>query len=333
MFLHNHRSGDNSRQIVPNSKLPMVHSAIVKSCDALDGVEDGVISDPRECHFDVSTLKCVDAETDQCLTNEQIATMRAIYQGPRDSRTGKQIFAGFPFGSEGMAYGGPEQPGWSHFWADPDDPSRPQRADFFRYWVFHDEHWNWWKFDWGKDVDTVTRIMGPVVNATDPDLSRFRQRGGKLIMFMGWNDPVGSAVDAIDYYESVVARGAGSGAAEKLADTQKFARLYMIPGMSHTAGGPGATHFSNATRDSAPPVDDSRHDMGLALYDWVERGVAPEELIGTHFSEGSGPTGKIEFQRPLCVYPKVIRYRGGDTRSAPSFHCISRTSNSGERTR
>lgn len=111
------------------------------------------------------------------------------------------------------------------------------------------------------------------------------------------------------------------------------ARLYMVPGMSHTAGGPGATHFSNATRDSAPPVEDSRHDMGLALYDWVERGISPEELIGTHFSEGSGPTGTVQFQRPLCVYPKTIRYRGGDTRAAASFHCVSPVSIPGEHTK
>lgn len=330
-FLQNHRPGDNTRQIVPNKKLTVVHAAVVKSCDGIDGVKDGVIDDPRECRFDLQSLECASADTDQCLTDEQIATMRAIYQGPRDARTGRQIFPGFPFGSEGMEYG--DHPGWSEFWANPDDPTRPQRADFFRYWVFHDEHWDWWKFNWGSDVDTVNRVIAPVVNATDPDLSRFRGRGGKLIMFMGWNDPVGSALDAIDYYESVVARSTGPDSAAKLADTQKFARLYMVPGMSHTAGGPGATHFSNATRDSAPPVEDSRHDMGLALYDWVERGTAPEELIGTHFSEGSGPTGKVQFQRPLCVYPKVIRYRGGDTNSAASFHCTPPTSHAGEHTK
>jgi feruloyl esterase len=336
-FLHNHRRGDNEHQIVPNRKLAMVHEAVVKACDGQDGVEDGVINDPRECKFGLRSLKCAAAETDQCLTDEQIGTMQAIYQGPRDARTGTQIFAGFPFGSEGIPYEDVEHPGWSSFWANPDQPTEPQRADFFRYWVFHDQNWDWWKFNWGSDVDIVNRTIAPIVNATNPDLSGFRRSGGKLIMFMGWNDPVGSAVDAIDYYESVVALGAGTNAAAKFADTQKFARLYMIPGMSHTAGGAGATHFSTATRDSAPPVEDNRHDMALALYDWVERGVAPEELIGTHFSEGSGPTGKVQFQRPLCVYPKTIRYRGGDTRSAASFHCVSSSvsgaSHSGEHTK
>ena len=320
-YLSNHRHGDDAHQIVPNAKLAMVRAAVVKACDAIDGVSDGVLNDPRQCHFDVGSLSCPGAETPACLTNEQVATMRAIYRGPRDARTGKQIYPGFPLGSEGMPSGDPAAPGWSHFWANPHKPDEPQRADFFRYWVFKNPDWNWWTFDWGKDVDTVERVMAPVIDATNPDLSRFRAHGGKLIMFIGWGDPVGSAYEAIDYYDSVVQRSSAADAAAKLADTQRFARLYMVPGMGHTAGGPGATNVSNATRDSAPPVEDAQHDMALALYDWVEKGVAPNALIATHFSSGDGPTGAVQFQRPLCVYPKVARYLGGDQNSAASFRC------------
>jgi feruloyl esterase len=320
-YLHNHRPGDDAHQIVPNAKLGMLNAAVIKACDGLDGVKDGVINDPRACHFDVGSLACVSAETPDCLTAEQVATIRAIYAGPRDARTGKPIYPGFPFGSEGMGAPKDSLPGWSEFWSDPDKPTEPQRADFFRHWVFHDPNWNWWTFDWGKDVDTVQRVMGPVINATNPDLSRFRAHGGKLILFIGWGDPVGSAFEAINYYESVVALAKAQDPAAKLADTQRFARLYMVPGMGHTSGGPGAVNFSNATRDSAPPTEDSRHDMGLALYDWVEKGVAPEDIIATHFSKGSGPNGTVEFQRPLCVYPKVARYSGGDQNAAASYRC------------
>jgi feruloyl esterase len=323
-FVHNHRPGDNTHQIIPNAKLTLVHEAIVQACDRADGVADRVVNDPRDCHFDLSTLKCPPSEADNCLTGEQIAAMRAIYQGPRDSRNGKPIYPGMPFSSEGVAYGNQEHPGWSNFWADPDEPTTPARADFFRYWVFHDPGWDWWKFNWGTDVDTVTKVMGPIVNATSPDLARFRAHGGKLILFIGWADPVGSAFEAIKYYESVVGRGAGHDAASRLHDTQTFARLYLVPGMSHTAGGPGATNFSNATRDSAPPVEDSQHDMALALIDWVERGVAPGVLIATHFSTGNGPAGTVQFQRPLCVYPLVARYRGGNPDLANSFECVDR---------
>lgn len=319
-YLSNHRRGDDSVQIVPNSKLPMIRRAVVAACDADDGVTDGVITEPLKCGFDVGSLLCQGAETTDCLTAEQVATMRAIYRGPRNARTGEQLYPGLTLGSEGMG-GDEENPGWADFWANPDKPTEPQRADFFRYWVFKDPNWNWWNFDWDKDVDTVQRVIAPVVNATDPDLSAFRKRGGKLIMFMGWDDPVGSSVEAINYYDGVVARGNGADDAAKLADTQSFARLYMIPGMGHTAGGPGATHVSNATRDSAPPVEDARYDMGLALYDWVEKGKAPGALVGTHFANGSGATGTVQFQRPICVYPKVARYTGGDTNLAESYRC------------
>jgi len=319
-FLSNHRRGDNAAQIVPNSKLPMIRRAVVAACDADDGVSDGVVAEPLTCRFDVGSLTCAGAETADCLTAEQVATMRAIYRGPRNARTGEQLYPGLTLGSEGM--GGEEtNPGWADFWANPDKPDEPQRADFFRYWVFKDANWNWWDFDWDKDVDTVQRAMAPVINATDPDISAFRARGGKLIMFMGWDDPVGSSVEAINYYDGVVTHGKGADAAAKLTDTQGFARLYMIPGMGHTAGGPGATHMSTATRDSAPPVEDARHDMALALYDWVEKGTAPEDLIGTHFASGTGATGTVAFQRPICVYPKVARYTGGNPDAAESFRC------------
>ena len=156
----------------------------------------------------------------------------------------------------------------------------------------------------------------------DPDLGRFRAHGGKLIMFMGWADPVASSYEIINYYDSIVARGAGNTEAAHLADTQAFARLYMVPGMGHCALGDGATYFSNATRNSSPPVEDAQHDMGLALTEWVERNKAPDTLIATHFREGSGPTGQVAFQRKLCVFPKTARYVAGDKDAASSFDCV-----------
>jgi feruloyl esterase len=99
-------------------------------------------------------------------------------------------------------------------------------------------------------------------------------------------------------------------------------RLYMIPGMAHCAGGPGATNVSSATRDSMPPVSDAAHDMVVALQDWVEKGVAPAALIATHYAEGKGPR-TVAFQRPLCPYPQVARYRGGPQDAAASFACVA----------
>jgi feruloyl esterase len=137
-------------------------------------------------------------------------------------------------------------------------------------------------------------------------------------MFMGWQDPVGAPAEAINYYQAVEARSGAKSAAARRAATQSFLRLYMVPGMGHCAGGPGATNFSTATRDSQPPVSDAKHDMARALEAWVEGGTAPDELIATHYQTGART---IAFQRPLCVYPKVARYNGGPASSADSFSC------------
>lgn len=322
-FVKNHRPGDNDHPIVPVPKLAMVKKAVVAQCDALDGVSDGVVSDPRACPFDPASLSCKGGDAPDCLTGEQVATMQAIYQGPRDARTGAQIYPGYVVGSEGQGDEDSPLPGWAGYWANPGKQDEPQRVDFFRYWVKDDPDWDWWKFDWGADVDRVRTSMGPVIDAVDPDLSRFRARGGKLIMFVGWNDPVAASPETINYYESLVAQSSAGTRTDRLADIQGFARLYMVGGMGHTAGGEGATNMSNATRNSEPPVDDSLHDMGLALYDWVEKGKAPETLVATKYSEGQGPSGRIAFQRPICVWPLVPRYRGGDSNATASFTCAA----------
>jgi tannase/feruloyl esterase len=311
-FVKNHAKGDNATPIVTPDKLRLVREAAVAACDLLDGVKDGVINDPRQCRFDASTLACKPGASEaQCLTLPQIEAIKAMYAGPTDVRTGKPIYAPFLPGSEGsVAKASDRYPGWSGYWANPRKPEEPQRIDAIRLWSFNDPNWNWWTFDWGKDIDTVRAKLSPMIDATDPDLSAFRTHGGKLILFMGWDDPVGAASDIVGYYE-------------KLAQPADYARLYMVPGMVHCAEGAGATNFSTATRDSVPPLSDARHDMGVALRDWVEQGQAPREIVATRFegpqaTEGKGP---IAFQRPLCPWPQVAHYRGGPTEKAESFDC------------
>jgi len=320
-YLSNHPRGNDQQQIIPNDRLLLVNRAIVASCDHADGVQDGVINDPRSCHFNLRSLQCrKDADPSSCLTGEQIDVLQRIYSGPKDSRTGKSLYPGYTLGSEGVVAGDDDRlPGWSAYWANPKQASEPIRADFFRYWVFNDPKWDWWKFNWGSDLDVIDRTVGRVFNATSTDLREFQAHHGKLIMFMGWEDPVGAAGEAINYYEGVESATSGANATERRKQTQAFLRLYMVPGMAHCAGGPGATHFSTATRDSEPPVSDAQHDMAVALQDWVEKDTAPQDLIATHY----GSDGKVLFQRPLCVYPKVARYQGGPPDSAASFTCVS----------
>jgi feruloyl esterase len=308
----NHRPGDDQHPLLDAADLKLINRAVMAQCDRLDGVTDGVINDPRICRFDVGALKCVEGQAQGCLTAEQIAAARRIYAGPRDARTGRPIYPGYPFGTEGvMASADDEHPGWTGYWANPDKPTEPQRADFFRYWVFGDPNWSWWSFDWSRDVDAVRAKMSAVFDATSPDLRRFAAHHGKLIMFMGWQDPVGAPPEAINYYQA--ARKATPGADQML-------RLYMVPGMAHCAGGPGATNFSSATRDSTPPVRDAAHDMAVALERWVEAGDAPRALIATHYAGEKGDR-RVAFQRPLCPYPQVARYRGGPQAEASSFVC------------
>ncbi len=322
-FTSNHPQGDNEHQIVPASKLLVLNQAIVRQCDSLDGVVDGVINDPRACRFDVGSLRCRSGDADNCLTPVQVATIRRMYAGPQAPGADHALYPGYSLGSEGVRTSPSDLPGWSAYWSNPARPNEPQRADFFRYWAFDDANWDWWKFDWATGVRSISQGVGKVINATDPDLGRFSAHHGKLIIFMGWQDPVGAPQEAINYYEAVAARAPGRSRAARLQATQAFARLYMVPGMAHCAGGPGATHFSTATRDSVPPVSDAQHDMAVALQDWVEKGVAPQALIATKFEGAAGPGEPIAFQRPLCVYPNVARYRSGATTSASSFVCAA----------
>ncbi len=324
-FAANHR--DDNSQIVPDSKLPMVTRAAVKACDSIDGVADGVISDPRECKFDPAQIQCRGGDGEECLTSEQVTAIRKMYAGPRDARTGVQVYPGLTAGSEGIQVDAKERPGWADFWNNRRQPDEPQRVDFFRYWVFKDPRWDWRKFDWSSDIVRMDQRIAGTFDANRPDLTRFKARGGKLLMFMGWQDPVGSATEAINYYESVVARSSLKAPDARHADTQSFLRLYMVPGMAHCRLGPGATFFTSQMRRSIPPVEDARHDMMQALYQWVEQGTAPQDLIATHFDEPDSPVRKIAFQRPICVYPQKIRYQGGPQHLASSFACEGPASN------
>lgn len=321
-FEKNHRPGE-ALPILSTADLRLVHAAVIAACDAADGVKDGVINDPRACKFNVKSLLCRRGSTSRCLSAEQVAAVRAMYAGPSDSVTGAQIYPGYTLGSEGVQTEGVQPlPGWADYWANPRRPDEPQRLDFFRDWVFDNPRWNPWRFDWHTDPGIVRAAIGSKVDAADPDLLPFAAHGGKLIMFMGWADPVGSALAAIEYYRQVQAFTANHLNPEDAgAATRRYFRLYMIPGMAHCAGGPGATNFSTATRDSTPPVRDAAHDMTIALEDWVEKDEPPGTLIGTHYTDAVRK--KVAFQRPLCVYPQVARYVGGDASRAASFRCAA----------
>jgi feruloyl esterase len=167
-------------------------------------------------------------------------------------------------------------------------------VDFYKYFVFGDPNWDWKTMDFDKDIAAGEEKVGKVLNAVDPNLRAFRARGGKLIMYHGWNDQLISPLNSINYFNSVT-KTVGAN------QTDEFMRLFMAPGMQHCAGGVGPNTF----------------DAVSALEHWVEHGKKPAEMIASHSSNGA-----VDRTRPLCPYPQAASYRGsGSIDAASSFVC------------
>ncbi|MBW8768566.1 MAG: tannase/feruloyl esterase family alpha/beta hydrolase [Gemmatimonadetes bacterium] len=304
----NHAAHDDTMPILTPASLALVGRAVVAACDANDGVRDGVIDDPRDCAWTPDALRCADDRASPaCLSPVQVAALKAMYGGARNPRTGAQIYPGWPKGSEApiLAPDGSVLGGWNRYWGT----NAPARADFWRYWVFDDPKWDWWSFDFDRDLAVADAKAGSAIDHTSADLSAFRRRGGKAILYQGWADPVVSAYDAIAYYEKVRAAQGSQSA------TDGFLRLFMVPGMAHCARGPGATNFGNQGGDA--PVCDAEHDLIEALDAWVERGTAPDRIIASRVENGA-----VTRTRALCPYPRRARYAGrGNPDDATSFTC------------
>ncbi len=299
---------ENGKTILPTSKLPLINKAAVAACDALDGIKDGIISEPQACHFDPGVLLCKGAETDQCLMAAQVEAVKKVYAGPRNPRTGEQIIAGYSPGSE-SALGDEYEGGWKTYITDRNEP---MRLEFWKYWVFHDAAWDWRTFDYDRDVTRADTELA-AVNASNPDLGAFKARGGKILMYSGWADPVGPAMDAVNYYQRVEEVIGGR---EK---TESFFRLFMVPGMAHCRGGPGPNSFGGLSTIASPENKiDPEHDVLSALVKWVEKGSTPNYIIATHFTNNT-----IDRTRPLCPYPKIARWNGsGSSDDANNFTCV-----------
>ena len=228
----------------PSKKLKAIEAAVLAACDARDGVSDGVLDDPTKCSFDPAVLMCKGPETDECLTEKQIAALKKIYAGPRNAR-GQQIIPGFTPGGET----GPG--GWTG-WITGAAPAGSAQYFFatqaFKYMVYADPNWDLKSFDLERDGKLADEKLGPFLNATNPDLKAFSSRGGKLILYHGWNDAALPPVNTINYVNSVVAK-LGQRQAES------FMRLYMAPGVQHCASGPGPDSFGQmVTRGTVRPA-------------------------------------------------------------------------------
>jgi Tannase and feruloyl esterase len=289
-------TGPGGQPILTAADLPPLHAAVVKACDALDGTKDGLIADPFACHWNPRTIQCAPGQTstaaDFCLTAAQVTTVNKLYDGPTNSR-GQLLYPGWELrGSEDN---------WTP-WIVP--PGGPESGSI----------------DWGIATQTIKYLMGStadpdltindiqfttayftklmnetagIYDATDPDLTAFRNDGGKLILWQGLADPAISPVGTIAYYQAVQNYMGGPAA------TQEFARLFMLPGVSHCGGGDGPDSFNG---------------LG-ALVNWVQNGQAPASLITSKVVNGA-----VTQTRPVYQYPLIaVDTTGGPITEASSY--------------
>jgi hypothetical protein len=302
---------------IPATKIPAISGAVLAACDAQDGVTDGILNDPRQCHFDPSVLLCHGPESDSCLTSAQITQLKRIYAGLRNSR-GEQVLPGYlPGGEEGEG-------GWKP-WITGPSPGQSVLSVFglayFPNLVFDNPRWDYRTVSMERAIAMAEAKNARVLDATDPDLRPFQARGGKLILYNGWSEPAVPALVTTNQYDSIVAK-LGS------QDTENFVRLYMAPGMQHCYGGPGPNFFGQfdlSLLGPNPPSTnmDPQHNISSALEQWLEKGVAPGPIIATKFVNDLDPSQGVKMTRPLCPYPQIAKYKGtGDTNDAANFVCV-----------
>jgi Tannase and feruloyl esterase len=299
----------DAASFIPPAKIPTIAAAVNSACDELDGVRDGILNDPRQCHFDPATIQCRAGEdTDKCLTAPQAAALKKIYAGLHDSH-GHEVFPGFLPGAEDG------KGGWAT-WITGPTPAKSLMAffgyGFFSGMVYERPDWDYKTFSIDSGLKSAEEKTASVLNAVDADLKPFAARGGKLIVYHGWDDPAIPAINAVNYYQSVIAKLGQR-------DADSFVRLYMVPGMQHCDNGPGADSFGQVGKLS---FDDPQRSVSAALVQWVEKGKAPSGIIAAKFAAEDPQHAKMT--RPLCAYPQAAKYKGsGDTNDAANFVCES----------
>jgi feruloyl esterase len=268
--------------ILPAAKLSVIHDAVMNTCDMGDGVKDGLLENPLSCAFDPKEIACTSGDGPDCLTAAQVAAVEKIYSGPINPRTNERIWSPLYRGSE---------LDWSFF---TESPAPIGIATSALRMILGDPTWDYRSIDFDRHVALADQSSLARVNASNPDISPYVRRGGKLILSGGWNNALVPAGAVLDYYTSVQATIG-------IEETQRGVRLYMVPGMIECNGGPGTDTF----------------DMLGAMRGWVERGQAPDAVIASRVEHG-----KVVRTRPLCPYPQVATYRStGSTNDARSFVC------------
>jgi feruloyl esterase len=262
----------------------LVADAALEQCDPQDGVTDGMIGNPLQCDFDPAQLQCKAGESsDACLTAAQVERVKTLY-GPMRSKGGLDLYPG-PTISAAVGTGPP---------ASADAPALAAPLANALEEFGYSESLTLATFDADRDIPLMEKLMNPVMSAINPDLSKFKAQGGKVVAWHGWGDPAISPYNTLHYYETVKAKTGGN--------MDDFYRMFFVPAMGHC--GAGAT-------------GPDKFDAVAALENWVERKIPPSRIDATQHKDG-----KIVRSRPLCKYPEVAKYSGtGSTDDARSFTC------------
>ncbi len=302
----------DSASYIPAAQVPLIHRAIVRQCDKVDGLKDSLIADPPACHFAAASLACKTGHSQRCLTPAQVKSLNTLLSERRVSDT--TIFPTLPAGGELDPNGWPT-------WITGQEHGKSAMAGFgygyFANMVYSDTKWDFHTFDPVAGLAAAREKTSDALDATNPDLSAFQQRGGKLILYHGWADAAISPLFSIHYYEQVQ---------QKLGndETSNFTRLYLMPGVKHCAEGPGPDSIGQWGLPAMKESDGS-HNVIHALEDWVEDGKAPEAIIATKYAElpnHHANPHKIVMTRPICPYPQQAHYKGtGSIKDAASFVC------------
>ncbi|MDQ3213664.1 MAG: tannase/feruloyl esterase family alpha/beta hydrolase [Acidobacteriota bacterium] len=290
---------DPARFVSP-AQLAALHLAAVATCGAADLIEE-----PDRCDVEAVLRAYQPSDTAPALTASQLASVRALYTGPVGLDGQVMTRLGYVPGSEAL---------WSgmHFGTTPGKgPLVGYMTEFLANWVYDDPAWDHRSFDFARDAAATNRKLAATMNATDADLRPFAKRGGRLILYNGWDDPAVPARLTLDYYQRVMSTLGVETAAQHV-------RLFMVPGMGHSTGGPGFTQFGQL----APGNGDPERSMSAALQRWVEQDVAPERIIGAKHANPSDPTSDVLRTRPLCAWPYVAGYGGGGSADdATNYAC------------
>jgi feruloyl esterase len=223
-----------------------------------------------------------------------VKAVKDIWTGPRTS-AGREIYPPYMPGAESAAGG------WNAYMSGsgPRSGNHWEQSDnVLRFMIFENPTWDFRTFDFDRDLEPALKKLGETMDAFNPDLSRFRQRGGKLLMYHGWSDPQVTPYNTINFFHKVLATQGGAGLGTSV-------QLYMVPGMNHCQGGPGTDSF----------------DKMKAIEDWIKTGSAPNRIEAAHLTNGA-----IDRTRPLCPWGQVAKWNGtGSTDDAANFACVAST--------